>query len=304
MAPLSRLGLGCAPLGNLYSSITDDEATATVDAAWEAGVRLFDTAPLYGNGLSESRLGRALSGRPRDEYTLSTKVGRILVDATDDQSASIFVDAPALEPVFAYSRDDTMRSIEQSLERLGVDRLDVVHVHDPDDHEDVALRGAFPALLRLRDQGVIGSVGCGMNQWQMLLRLVERVDLDCILLAGRYTLLDRSGADRLLPRCKERGVDVFLGGVFNSGILADPDGGATYDYAAASPELTARAHAMRAACDVHGVHLAAAALQFALAHPAVTAVLVGARSAGEIRADLSGLEVAIPDELWSELDTI
>jgi D-threo-aldose 1-dehydrogenase len=302
VAAVTRLGLGCAPLGNLFAAITDDQAKATVDAAWDAGIRLFDTAPLYGQGLSEIRLGRALHGRPREEYTLSTKVGRLLRDVPDGPWPSIFVDAPELEPVFAYSRDDTLRSIEESLDRLGVDRLDIVHVHDPDDHEDEALRGAFPALLRLRDQGVIGAVGCGMNQWEMLSRFVERVDLDCILLAGRYTLLDRSGADRLLPRCLERRVDVYLGGVFNSGLLADPDANTTYDYVTASPEVIARARAMRAACERHGISLAAAAIQFGLAHPAVTAVLVGARSADEVRADVADAAVHIPDELWGELD--
>lgn len=302
--PLTRLGLGCAPLGNLFTSIADETAIATVDAAWDAGIRLFDTAPLYGHGLSETRLGRALRHRPRDEYTLSTKVGRLLRAPAGPPEDSIFVDVPQLDPVFAYGLDDTLRSIDESLERLGVDRLDIVHVHDPDDHEAAALDGAFPALIRLRDEGVIGAVGCGMNQWQMLSRFVDWVDLDCVLLAGRYTLLDRSGADTLLPQCVERGVDVFLGGVFNSGLLADPDGNATYDYAAATPPLVERARAMRAVCERQGVTITSAALQFALAHPATTAVLVGARSPEEIRADVDDAGVAIPETLWAELDTM
>lgn len=301
---VTRLGLGCAPLGNLYSAISDDDAIATVDAAWQAGMRFFDTAPLYGQGLSEVRLGRALRGRARDEYVLATKVGRLLREVPEGPAPSIFVDAPALEPVRAYSREDTLRSIEESLDRLGLDRIDVVHVHDPDDHEDEAISGAFPALIDLRDQGVVRAVGCAMNQWQMLDRLVERVDLDCVLLAGRYTLLDRSGADRLLPRCIERGVGVIIGGVFNSGLLVDPDHNPTYDYEAAPPELVRRTRAMREACERHGVGLPAAALQFALRHQAVTSVIVGARSGNEVRADVTDAQLVVPDGLWDELDEL
>jgi len=301
---VTRLGLGCAPLGNLYSAISDDVANETVDAAWQTGIRFFDTAPLYGQGLSETRLGRALRGRARDEYVVATKVGRLLREVPEGPAPSIFVDAPALEPVRGYSRDDTLRSIEESLDRLGLDRIDVVHVHDPDDHEDEAVNGAFPALIDLRDQGVIRAVGCGMNQWQMLDRLVERVDLDCVLLGGRYTLLDRSGADRLLPRCIERGVGVIIGGVFNSGLLVDPDHDPTYDYKAAPLELVRRARAMRDVCERHGVGLPAAALQFAMRHEAVTSVVVGARSGNEVRADVADTQVVVPDDLWDELDEL
>ncbi len=301
---VTRLGLGCAPIGNLFNAVSDADADATVTAAWDAGIRLFDTAPLYGHGLSEMRLGSALRSRPRDEYVLATKVGRLLREPSGGVLSTIFVDAPALEAVHAYSGDDTRRSIEESLERLGLDRLDIVHVHDPDHHEDEAIRGAFPALIKLRDEGVIGAVGCGMNQWQMLFRLVERVDLDCVLLAGRYTLLDRSGADQLLPRCLDRGVGVIVGGVFNSGLLVDPDISPTYDYAAAPQELVARARAMREACRRHGVGLPAAALQFALRHRAVTSVVVGARSREEVEADTADAQVAIPEALWDQLDEL
>ena len=300
--PITPLGLGCAPLGNLFSAISDDDAAATVDAAGDAGVRFFDTAPLYGNGLSERRLGAALAKRPRDEFVLSTKVGRLLREPPLGAALdTIFVDAPNLDPVFAYSRDDVLRSIDESLTRLGLDRIDVVHVHDPDDHEHEALTGAFPTLIELRDQGVIGAVGCGMNQWQMLDRFVDRVDLDCVLLAGRYSLLDRSGADVLLPHCAERGVDVVLGGVFNSGLLADPEHNTTYDYASAPAALVARARAMVRACCEQGVSLTAAALQFALRHPAVSAVVVGARSAAEVRADVAAAAAPIPDDVWDAL---
>jgi len=299
----TRLGLGCAPIGNLFSAVTDEDAAATVDASWAAGIRLFDTAPLYGNGLSELRLGRALAGRARDEYVLSTKVGRLLRPSATSEG-SIFVDVPAREAVFAYGADDVRRSIGESLERLGVDRIDVVHVHDPDDHEAEALDGAFPALVQLRDEGVIGAVGCGMNQWQMLARFVERVDLDCVLLAGRYTVLDRSGGDELLPSCAERGVGVVIGGVFNSGLLVDPDLNPTYDYAAAPPEQLARARAMRDACATYGVPLVAAAVQFPLRHPAVTSVVVGARAAAEVEADVAAAELHVPDALWDELEAM
>ena len=302
LIPVTRLGLGCAPLGNLFSAISDDDATATVDAAWDAGVRLFDTAPLYGNGLSERRLGAALTTRPRDEFVLSTKVGRLLREPPPGTALdTIFVDVPNLDPVFAYSRDAVLRSIDESLTRLGLDRIDIVHVHDPDDHEHEALTGAFPTLIELRDQGVIGAVGCGMNQWQMLDRFVERVDLDCVLLAGRYSLLDRSGAEVLLPHCAERGVGVVLGGVFNSGLLADPHHNTTYDYVSAPDALVVRARAMAQACGERGVSLTAAALQFALRHPAVSAVVVGARSADEVRADAAAATAPIPDDLWDTL---
>ena len=299
---VTRIGLGCAPIGNLFAAVSDSDAAATVDAAWDEGIRLFDTAPLYGHGLSEHRLGRALAHHDRDSYTLSTKVGRLLRPPTDTAPSTMFVGAPSLVPTPAFSRDDVMRSIEESLERLSLDRLDIVHVHDPDDHESEALDGAFPALIELRDAGVIRAVGCGMNQAEMLGRFVERVDLDCVLLAGRYTLLDRRGADHLLPRCLERGVGVIVGGVFNSGLLIDPDLHQTYDYAPARPDVVKRAQSMRAACERHGVGLAAAAIQFALNHPAVCSVVIGARSAAEVHADVGDAQVTIPRALWDELE--
>ena len=298
---VTRVGLGCAPIGNLFCAVTDADAAATVDAAWDAGIRLFDTAPLYGQGLSEQRLGRALACHARDSYILASKVGRLLRVPTGTAPSTIFAGAPPLVPTPAFSRDDVFRSIEESLGRLSMDRLDIVHVHDPDDHEAEALDGAFPALIQLRDEGVIRVVGCGMNQVEMLDRFVQRVDLDCVLVAGRYTLLDRVAAEKLLPRCLERGVGVIIGGVFNSGVLIDPDLNQTYDYAPATQPIIERARAMHAACERHGVRLAAAAIQFALGHPAVSAVVVGARSAAELRADVDDTRVAIPEPLWDEL---
>lgn len=300
---VTRVGLGCAPIGNLFSAVSDVDAAATVDAAWQAGVRFFDTAPLYGHGLSELRLGRALANHDRDSYTLATKVGRLLRPPAGEMPPTIFVGAPPVVPVPAFSRDDVLRSIEESLGRLSVDRLDIVHVHDPDDHEGEAMDGAFPALIQLRDEGVIGAVGCGMNQTEMLERFVERVDLDCVLVAGRYTLLDRR-ADRLLQRCVERGVGVIVGGIYNSGLLIDPDINQTYDYAPAQEPVIQRARAMRRACARHGVGLSAAAIQFVLGHPAVSAIVIGARSAAEIRTDIDDTQLVIPEVLWGELTNL
>ncbi len=285
-------------------AVSDVDAAATVDSAWAAGVRFFDTAPLYGHGLSELRLGKALGPRDRDSYTLASKVGRLLCQPTGPLPATMFVGAPALVPTPAYSRDDVLRSIEESLIRLSVDRLDIVHVHDPDDHEAEALSGAFPALVQLREEGVIRAVGCGMNQAEMLERFVERVDLDCVLLAGRYTLLDWRGGDRLLPLCVERGVGVIVGGVFNSGLLAGPNITQTFDYAPAQVAMVERAMAMRSACERHGVSLTGAAIRFALNHPAVCSVVVGARSAGEFCADVAATQAVIAPALWDELRSL
>ena len=297
---VTALGLGCAPIGNLFTGVSDDEAAATVDSAWNAGIRYFDTAPLYGHGVSEHRLGRALRGRPRDEYVLSTKVGRVLRPSSQ-RSETIFTDVGDLEPVFDFSRDGIMRSLEESLERLGIDRIDVVLVHDPDDHEGDALRHAFPTLLRLRDEGVVAAIGCGMNQSAMLERFVARVDLDCVLLAGRYSLLDRSGTG-LLEQCAARGVGVIVGGVFNTGVLVDPDTHPTYDYATAPPVVLERARHLRSACESRGIALGAAALQFAMRHPAVTTVVVGARSAAEVDLDAGYAASVLGDDLFAELD--
>jgi D-threo-aldose 1-dehydrogenase len=296
----AELGLGCAPLGNLYAAISDEEAAATVDAAWDAGIRVFDTAPLYGHGLSERRLGAALQRRNRAEFRLSTKVGRLLVDGTDPHS--IFVDVPPLRPVFDFSYDGVLRSFDASLSRLGLDRVDVLLVHDPDDFAEDAINGAFPALRRLRDEGVVSAIGAGMNQTAMLARFVREACIDCVLVAGRWTLLDRSAAQELFPLCIEHDVDVMVGGVFNSGLLARPVDGATYDYVAAPPDLVASAQRMDAQCRAHGVALTSAALQFASRHPAVKTVLTGARSADEVRSNADAFNAAIPDSLWAELD--
>jgi D-threo-aldose 1-dehydrogenase len=297
---LGPLALGCAPLGNLYRAVDGDVATATIDAAWDRGVRLFDTAPLYGHGLSEERLGAALRARPRREYVLATKVGRLLVPGPPPDD-SIFVSVPPVVPVFDFSADGVRRSVEDSLERLGLDRIDLLHVHDPDDHLDQAEAEAFPALVRLRDEGVVGAVGLGTNLAEVAARFVGRVDLDCLLLAGRCTLLDRSGPEVVFESCIEHDVPVLAAGVFNSGVLAAPGPGARFHYEPAPPEVLARVEQLRATCAGFDVPLAAAAVQFPLRHAAVEAVVVGAQSPGELEDDVDLLDVVVPDELWAAL---
>lgn len=297
------LSLGCAPMGNLYRVVTDDQVHGLVDVAFERGVTLFDTAPHYGYGLSETRLGAALRGRPRNGYLLATKVGRLLVpvDEVDTTDAhEIFVDPPPLRSQFDFSHDGVLRSIEASLERLGVDRIDLLHVHDPDDHLDEAIAGAYPALLRLRDEGVIGAVGLGTNHAWVGDAVLDRVDLDWLLLAGRVTLLDSSGLP-LLDRCLERGVSVLAAGVFNSGVLANPTAGAAFHYAAAPPDVLALAQRLTEVCESFGTTLAAAALHRPTLHPAVATVLVGASSPSELLTDLGLLAVPPPDGLWAAL---
>jgi D-threo-aldose 1-dehydrogenase len=299
---VTRLGLGSAFLGNLFVAVSDDEAHRVVDAAWNAGIRFFDTAPLYGHGLAERRLGAVLRTKPRDEFVLATKVGRLLRAGAPPEAGQSYVDVPPVNPVFDFSYDGVMRSVEESLERLGLDRIDVLHIHDPDAHFEEALAGAYRALDHLRAEGSIGAVGAGMNQWEMPARFARAADFDCFLLAGRYTLLDRSGADELLPLCVERGIAIIAGGVFNSGILANPRPGGTFNYQAAPPDVVARAQELATICERHGVELKAAAIQFPLRHPAVASVLTGCRSVAEIDENVGLFQTPIPDELWTELD--
>jgi D-threo-aldose 1-dehydrogenase len=293
------VGLGTAALGGMFEAVGDEAAELTVEQAWLRGVRLFDTAPLYGLGLAESRLGRSLAAKPRDEYLLATKVGRLLrAGAPPDPDQPHWRAAPPLNPVFDFSYDGVLRSVAESLERLGLDRIDILHIHDPDAHHDEALGGAYRALEQLRSEGVIGFVGAGMNQVDLLVQFAREADFDCVLVAGRYTLLDQSALRELLPLCSERGIAVIAGGVFNSGILA---GGSHFDYRAATPAVVERAQRLRAVCDRHGVPLSAAALQFPRAHPAVACVLLGSRSAEELDQCLDLLALPLPPELWSDL---
>jgi D-threo-aldose 1-dehydrogenase len=299
---VSPLVFGGAPIGGLYAPVSDADAAGTLAAAWQAGIRAFDTAPHYGVGLSERRLGDFLAGRPRPEFVVSTKVGRRLAPAPDwADGADEFYGTPALSRVRDYTRDGVLASLEDSLRRLRLDRVDIALIHDPDDFMTEALDGAYPALAELRAAGVVGAIGVGMNAAAPLAWFVSRADLDCVLVAGRYSLLDTSAAAELFPLCADRGVRVLAGGVFNSGILADPRDGARYDYAPASAALLARARRIRDICDGYGVPVAAAALQFALRHPAVTAAVVGARSPAEITTDASYLTLNLPDELFAAL---
>ncbi|MFJ5223376.1 aldo/keto reductase [Streptomyces sp. NPDC088400] len=303
---VSGLSFGAAGIGNLYTPVSAEQALAAVDAAWDAGIRYFDTAPHYGLGLSEQRLGEALRDRARDSYTLSTKVGRRLEAVSDTTSAGDdlahgFAVPATHRRVWDFSADGVRRALDDSLGRLGLDRVDIVYLHDPDDHEDEAFKQAYPALERLRAEGVVGAIGAGMNQTAMLTRFLRDTDVDVVLCAGRFTLLDQSALTGLLPEAGARGRSVIVGGVFNSGLLADPRPGATYDYTAAPPALLDRALRMDAVTRRYGLPLRAAALHYPLRQPAVAGVLVGTRSAAEVRdvADLLGRTV--PEELWAEL---
>jgi D-threo-aldose 1-dehydrogenase len=302
---LTELSLGCAQLGNLYRAITDEQARATVDTAWEQDIRYFDTAPHYGLGLSERRLGSALAGRPRSEYVLSTKVGRLLQPMTaagrrDDEG----FDVPASHRrVWDFSRDGVLRSLEQSLQRLGLDAVDIVYLHDPDEHRREVLDTAYPALEELRGQGVVSAIGAGMNQTAMLADFARHTDMDVLMLAGRYTLLEQSALDDLLPVCEQRGIGIVAAGVFNSGLLARraPADGAKYNYDDAPEALVLRAQRMAEICERHGTSLPAVALAFPLAHPAVLSVCVGARSPEQIERNVELYRSGVPATVWGEL---
>jgi D-threo-aldose 1-dehydrogenase len=313
LRPLGRAGVtvgplafGGAPLGNLGREVSEQNARGALAAAWESGVRYFDTAPHYGLGLSERRFGAELAGRPRDELIISTKVGRLLMP-NDTAAPSVdqegFAVAATSVRVRDYSRDGVLRSLESSLDRLQLERIDVVFVHDPDDFYRAALDGAFPALEELRSQGVIRSYGAGMNQSEMLADFVRNTDLDVVLLAGRYTLYEQDALDELLPLCAQRGVSVVAGGVFNSGLLATdrPSAEATYNYAPAPPEVVARVNRIADVCERYGMTLPAAAVQLVLRHPVIATACLGARSAAEVRRNATLLDAPAPEALWDEL---
>ncbi|MFE0102113.1 aldo/keto reductase [Streptomyces sp. NPDC059009] len=314
--PVTELSFGGAGIGNLFTPVTDEQAHEAVTAAWDAGIRYFDTAPHYGLGLSERRLGAALAGRDRATYTISTKAGRLLEpdpvpepesglmagapQTADDLSDGGFAVPATHRRVWDFSADGVRRSLEASLTRLGLDRIDVVYLHDPDDHAEQAFREAYPALERLRAEGVVGAIGAGMNQAEMLTRFVRDTDVDAVLCAGRYTLLDQRALAELLPAAQEHHVSVVIGGVFNSGLLADPRPGATYDYAAAPEALLDRAGRFKALATRHGTTLRAAALAFPFGHPAVASVLVGTRSPHEVSDAVSQFRSRVPPDLWKE----
>lgn len=301
------LSLGTAPLGNLYSEVPEEAAYETLRRALRLGLAYVDTAPHYGLGLAERRLGQILGDLPRESFVLSTKVGRLLRPAAVGEyvDPEAYVTAPSpgrpYKRVWDFSRDGVRRSIEESLHRLGLDRIDIAYLHDPDDHEREAFETGYPALAELRDEGVVGAIGAGMNQASMLTRFVRETDVDAVLCAGRYTLLDHTALHELLPACVERGTSLVIGGVYNSGLLADPKPGAPFDYAAAPDRLVERAQRLDAVCRRYGVPLRAAALRFPVSHPAVATVLIGARNPEEVEDGVATAAYDVPDALWDGL---
>ena len=315
--PCTAMGFGGAPLGNLYRAVSDDAAQDTLQAAYDAGIRFFDTAPQYGLGLSEKRVGEAIDRFGRDTLQLSTKIGRLLVDcAPDEVTPEAFVDVPQKRIVFDYSYDGVMRSYAASRARLGVAHADVLLVHDVDvfsqgsqESSDARVRelfdgGGYRALEELRAAGDIAAIGAGVNEWEVCERLLGLGDFDAFLLAGRYTLLEQAALDSFLPLCVQRDGGIILGGPYNSGILVTgPVPGAKYNYADAPPEILDRVTRIKAVCDAHQTPLSAAALQFVMGHPAVKTVIAGAMRADEVHANVAAFQADIPPALWSDLRT-
>lgn len=311
----TAMGFGCAPLGNLYRAISNEQALLTLQMAWTQGVRFFDTAPLYGFGMAETRLGSFLREMPNEEYLLSTKVGRIMTRCAPHVRDGIgkFFDVPARQIVYDYSYDGVMRSFEMSFERLGLDRIDIALCHDIDifthgtpeasaQRTREFLDGGVRALSDLRDQGVVGAIGLGVNEWQVSEVIARNTDVDLFLLAGRYTLLEQDSLDSFLPLCQRKGMGVIIGGPFNSGILATgARPGAWFNYAPAPDAVLARVNSIDEICRAHGVPLRDAALQFPLMHPVVVNVIPGAITPDEVRANIVSLNREIPDALWSDL---
>ncbi|UYY57502.1 aldo/keto reductase [Sphingomonas sp. S2-65] len=305
--PPGPLGFGGAPLGNMFEAVDDASAEAALAAAWDSGVRYFDTAPHYGSGLSEHRFGNVLRRYPRDAFVLSTKVGRLLVPDASRPENPPFKDGLPFRVAVDYSYDGVMRSVEDSLQRLGLDRIDIAFVHDlAEDHLgaawldafEVAREGGFRALTELRDQGVIGGWGLGVNRTEPCVRALEQADPDVFLLAGRYSLLNQPALEALFPMCAKRGVHVVVGGPYNSGLLA---GGRTFEYADAPPEMIAKRDAIAAVCARHGADIRAAALQFCAAHPVVAAIIPGAKRAEKVRENAGLMTATVPAAVWDEL---
>lgn len=314
----TELGFGAAPIGNLYEAHSEGAAQATLEAAWQAGIRYFDTAPLYGLGLSETRINHFLRGKQRSDYLLSTKAGRLLKLSAPQERTGIgkFFDTPSRREIYDYSHDGVMRSFEASLERLGVDNVDILFVHDIDvfTHKSTIARdqriselmaksiGGYRALLKLRDQKVIKAFGAGINEWQAGEILAKQGDFDIFLLAGRYTLLEQDPLASFLPLCVARGIGLVIGGAFNSGILASgPKPGAFYNYDAAPQSILDRVAAIQEVCSRSGVRLPEAALSFVLAHPAVVTVVAGMSRPEEVNLNVKTLEAKIPQRLWGDL---
>lgn len=312
---VTRLGLGGTPFGNLFYARSEEDLVAAFNAAWDAGIRYFDTAPQYGGGLSETRMGKLLSGRPRDSYVLSTKVGKLIRPSSNGAPPpGIFEHGLPHEIVLDYTYDGAMRSIEESLSRLGLDRIDIVYVHDLNSKWQgdalwarfaEARDGAFPALIKLREEGVIGAVGIGNRQLDVNLRTVDEIDIDCIMQPGLYTLLDQTAADELFPKCAERNISIIFAGAFDSGILAGGvQAGATYNYQPASAELLERAAQLERLCEKNGTTLPAAALQFPLQHQAVATVVCGMGTSVEVVANVADFRRHVPDAVWAEISDL
>ena len=312
----TELGFGTAPLGNLYRAISDDDAHAVLTRAWDLGVRYFDTAPLYGLGLSETRLNRFLRDKPRGDYVLSTKIGRLLrCCKTGEERDCIgkFFDVPARKEVYDYTYDGVMRSVEFSFERLGVDRIDVLFAHDLDifNHGSQAaldakldefMAGGYKALMSLREQGVIKAFGAGVNEWQPCQWMAEHGDFDMFLLAGRYTLLEQEALESFLPLAENRGIGIVIGGPYNSGVLATgPKPGAFYNYDPAPQQILDQVTKIEAVCNRHDVRMVDAAFQFTLRHPAVVSVIPGGQGVAEVEANLTAATTEIPSALWADL---
>jgi len=305
------LGFGSAPLGNYLRPLSEKDCDATLEAAWDSGMRYFDTAPFYGFGLSETRVGRLLKKLDRKDYIISTKVGRLFEPcAREEVNSGFFIDTPQLRFYYDYSYDGVMRSYEESLQRLGIDHVDILYVHDVDafchggrEGSEAAIRslldqGGWRALTELRDSGAVSAIGAGVNEWQPCARLLELADPDLFLLAGRYTLLEQDPIDHLFPQCAAKGAGVVIGGPYNSGILA---GQPTYNYSEIPAEIAERAHAIDAVCRAHGVPLIRAALHFVAAHPVVVSVIPGGQNVKETRQNAELLDEPIPDALWADL---
>jgi aryl-alcohol dehydrogenase-like predicted oxidoreductase len=303
---LTELGFGGAQIGNLYGAVSEKVAGEAVQAAWDAGVRYFDTAPHYGLGLSERRLGRSLRTYPREEFVVSTKVGRWLEasPAGGQRDPEGFDVLATHRRLWDFTRDGVLRSVEASLERLGLDRIDLVLIHDPDDHAREALEEAAPALSQLRSEGVIRGYGAGMNQAPMLARFVRETDVDAVMVAGRFTLLDQTAGADLLPAALERGVGIINAGVFNSGLLAEPrpSRGARYNYGSVPPDVAERAHRIALVCEQFGVDLPTLATAFARRHPAVVSVVVGLRTPAQVLDLVARWATVVPEELWPALE--
>lgn len=311
----TEIGMGTAPLGNLYRAISDDEAHAVLERAWEAGVRYYDTAPLYGYGLSEMRVNRFLRGKPRDEFVLSTKVGRLLHACAPEDRDGLgkWFEVPNRVEEYDYSYDGVMRSVEFSLERLGVDRIDVLFAHDIDVPNqgsranvnakvDELMAGGYHAMEKMRNEGVIKAFGAGVNEWEVCQTLTERGDFDIFLLAGRYTLLEQEAMDSFLPMAEARGIGIVTGGPYNSGILATgPVAGAYYNYDPAPEDVLKKVGQIQAVCEAHGVRLIDAAFQFPLLHPCTLTVIPGGQGVAEMESNLVASRAAIPEKVWSDL---